>query len=1119
MSLLGWMLGLLGLVAPKSDPSTIAPIPIPPVERKEPQLRIPREAVAHAKNLRRDSGTLPLQLYTTTSREGFDPSKTFAPAQPPPGVLPPGHAPMAMDDFGWGGEGFSTWSQNGVFAENMHWLGFPYLAELSQRAEYRRIVETIARELTRRWMKLQATGDDDKSEQITRIQDWLDKHQIRAKFRRMAELDGFFGRGHLYIDTGHTDDRDMLKVPLVVDKRTIKMGAVRGFQIVEPTWTYPGMYNALDPLDKEFYVPRTWYVMGKEVHRTRLMTFVAREMPDLLKPAYSFGGLSLSQMAKPYVDNWLRTRQSVSDLVHSFSTMILMTDMSVMMSPDGADQMNLRAQLYNHMRDNAGLFVADMTKEDVKNVSAPLGGLDQLQAQSQEHMASVTGEPLVVLTGIAPSGLNATSEGELQVWAQYVRAMQEHFFDDHLETILKIAQLDLFGAIDDEIGYEWEPLKELSEKDIADARKADADVDAVYVGLGALGPEDIRQKLANEADSPYAGLDLSGPPPDPPDPAGEGDPTDEDPQGGPGGGSGPVRSKPGESVSGARTGALEQTAAREVAKAVSGAKDEDLEIGVGQMSPLKQAYLDKFDAGQEHYQRILDMGHHEFQEWLRNNDLVDVVLAHDANLHKVSKDTAEYDSSTGQDNEFCSNCTMFCAPDKCTKVIGQISPRGWCTYWDPQDPDSNETWDGIDLAQDAEFEESKHPRDEGGKFARNASGAAEGQAYHEAKSQEFRKTGSMHVHRPHARAAKAYAEAREHYEAGREAEGHEAHKRGMREGRAAAGREAKHTEGKGESKPPPAEPEQKEEPKKVKPPPRAEEKKEPEKPSGGALTVQARTERGKQVRQKMVLGQQSSERRWHQTPAWDHATDEFSYAMAGVKPLDKVLNLGRDTQYYQRMGHWVNMHTSDALRPTDMDQAVWRHEFAHAMDFNGSLNAMSDQAYHELLEEGRVIAASEPRKPGDTLRATEAVRNLEYRDDIPRELIDFVQPGAEHVGQLLHSNKFKMAGLLHTLETGTLMPGNYALYPGESRSHHAMFADFLGAMTLNAVGGGHSKEYYKQDAGRSRCHEAFANYVCLTQGQGGDVYKTVLSALAPRTCKKFDEIIEHRARAGKAKLG
>ncbi|WP_163505183.1 anti-CBASS protein Acb1 family protein, partial [Escherichia coli] len=74
------------------------------------------------------------------------------------------------------------------------------------------------------------------------------------------------------------------------------------------------------PLAADYYKPQSWYVMGKEVHASRFLSFVSRPVPDVLKAAYNFGGLSLSQIAEPYVDNWIRTRDSVGDMVHSYST-------------------------------------------------------------------------------------------------------------------------------------------------------------------------------------------------------------------------------------------------------------------------------------------------------------------------------------------------------------------------------------------------------------------------------------------------------------------------------------------------------------------------------------------------------------------------------------------------------------------------------------------------------------------------------------------------------------------------------------------------------------------------------------------------------------------------------
>ena len=111
-----------------------------------------------------------------------------------------------------------------------------------------------------------------------------------------------------------------------MSKDKIGKGMLKRLRVIEPVWTYPSSYNATDPLKPDWYKPSSWFVQGKEVHSTRLLTFIGREVPDLLKPAYSFGGLSMSQMVKPYVDNWLRVRQSVSDLISTFSTSGIKTE-------------------------------------------------------------------------------------------------------------------------------------------------------------------------------------------------------------------------------------------------------------------------------------------------------------------------------------------------------------------------------------------------------------------------------------------------------------------------------------------------------------------------------------------------------------------------------------------------------------------------------------------------------------------------------------------------------------------------------------------------------------------------------------------------------------------------
>src|SRR3954469_22841436 len=75
-----------------------------------------------------------------------------------------------------------------------------------------------------------------------------------------------------------------------------------------------------------------------------------------------------------------------------------------------------------------------------------------------------------------------------------------------------------------DITFDYEPLRELSDAELSAARKQDADTHAVYVNAGVIAPDEVRQALAKDEGSPYAGVDLSGPPPDPPQPMMEPDP-------------------------------------------------------------------------------------------------------------------------------------------------------------------------------------------------------------------------------------------------------------------------------------------------------------------------------------------------------------------------------------------------------------------------------------------------------------------------------------------------------------------------------------------------------------------------------------------------------------------
>ena len=437
----------------------------------------------------------------------------FIRANHPKSVFPKGWKSMAMDEDI---EQSIAWAQASIPAaieEGLAFLGYPYLSLIAQRPEYRRMSEIIAEDMTRKWIRLKSKSDDeDKSDRISELQDKMESLDVRGAFNKLAEHDNFFGRSHLYIDLGTTDDRDELATPIGnglqrISKEKVHKGALKALRVIEPVWIYPTDYNSNDPAKPDWYKPKNWFVQGKQYHASRLLTFIGREVPDLLKPAYSFGGLPLTQMVKPYVDNWLRTRQAVSDLIAAFSIFVLSTDMNALLT-EGGEEIFKRAEMFNNFRDNHGLMLLNKESEEFTNVAASIGGLHELQAQAQEQMCSASGIPVLKFTGIAPTGLNASTEGEMRSFYDTIKAHQEKLFNKNLKKVIRFIQLSLWGEVDEDIIHEFLPLWSLDEVAEANKRSTEADTDQKYIDMEVISPAEVRQRLAKDPTNPYQGLDV-----------------------------------------------------------------------------------------------------------------------------------------------------------------------------------------------------------------------------------------------------------------------------------------------------------------------------------------------------------------------------------------------------------------------------------------------------------------------------------------------------------------------------------------------------------------------------------------------------------------------------------
>lgn len=449
------------------------------------------------------------------SQESIAQLEKYYPVEPPtlsPRVVPQGRrAPvMATDAYNYGTGAFAV-----GYGDIAGFPGYPYLAGLATRAEYRAMASALSSEMTREWITLNSTNtdaDEATKDKLNQIDARMKELKLRDTIQLAVEQDAYFGCSHIFIDIGTKDPA----LPLLISPKTIGVGSLKGFKCIEAMWTTPSSYNALDPTKPNWYKPVKWFVVGKEVHATRMPTIITRPVPDMLKPAFNFGGMSLSQLAEAYVNNWLRSRQAASDLLNNFSVTALLTDMGQILQGgadtdpacNGADLIK-RGQLFTALRGNLGLMLLDKEREELVKRDTALAGVAELVAQTQEHMCAVSRMPSIILTGLSPGGLNASSDSEIRVFYDWISSQQEAYYRSPIETFLKVIQLDLFGEIDPDITFTFNPLFQMTPKELAEIRKSDADAAAAYVNASIVDPTEVRQRLARDPESGYEGLDLS----------------------------------------------------------------------------------------------------------------------------------------------------------------------------------------------------------------------------------------------------------------------------------------------------------------------------------------------------------------------------------------------------------------------------------------------------------------------------------------------------------------------------------------------------------------------------------------------------------------------------------
>lgn len=348
---------------------------------------------------------------------------------------------------------------------------------------------------------------EERNDLISIMNKEMDKFRIRKLFRDVSAMCGYFGGCLVYIDVGDIDE-DELKLPLRLDSETFEKGSLRGFRIIEPYNIAPGQYDARSPLSKNYYKPRSWYIMGQEVHASRFLYFSEDKPPTLLLPSYNFFGIPLAQTVLDTVTHFTTCREAVARMLEKFSLTVMKTDMAALLAGGSDGDIRRRIEYFLQNRSQDGMMVIDNDSEDILTISTPFSGATDIVKQSMEMVAAYFGEPVVKLWGISPSGLNSTGEADMQNHFDHINSIQERILRTPLLKCLKILQMNKLGKVNKSLTFDFLPLGDENDLTVAQVQSTKVGTMVQLFDRGIIDGEEARQALADDSKSPFSNIDL-----------------------------------------------------------------------------------------------------------------------------------------------------------------------------------------------------------------------------------------------------------------------------------------------------------------------------------------------------------------------------------------------------------------------------------------------------------------------------------------------------------------------------------------------------------------------------------------------------------------------------------
>lgn len=416
---------------------------------------------------------------------------------------PHGSADVAMDEYP-GPPNPVKRTRHGVIPDaQLGWyasqgfIGYNACAAIAQHWLVDKVCLMPARDAIRQGYKLDCGSDDTEA----KLRDFDKKYAVNKSMKELIHFGRIYGMRIAAFLVSSTDP-DYYEKPFNIDGVT--PGSYRGITQIDPQWVTPQLTDAnlRDPFSSSFYEPTYFMINGRKIHRSHLRIFIPHPVPDVLKPAYNYGGASVPQRIYERVYAAERTANEAPQLALTKRLTAISVNDAALANPE---QLLRNLEMWCEFRDNYGVRVGGQD-ETIQQFDTSLSDLDAVIMTSYQLVAAAGNVPATKLLGTTPKGFNATGDYEAASYREELESIQvndlDPFLERHYEILARSEGVEL-----ERLNIQWAPLDSPTAKEWAEINFIKAQTDNIYVQSGAIDGAEVRDRIRTDPESDYVGIE------------------------------------------------------------------------------------------------------------------------------------------------------------------------------------------------------------------------------------------------------------------------------------------------------------------------------------------------------------------------------------------------------------------------------------------------------------------------------------------------------------------------------------------------------------------------------------------------------------------------------------